>query len=993
MSEFVCQTWRVEDGLPQNSVMAIVQTRDGYIWLGTANGLARFDGVRFKRFGLAEGLSSLQVRVLLEDREGGLWVGTAKGLSRYRNGQFTSWTARDGLAGDMIMALAQDREGAIWIGTSTGSSRWHRGRFERIDATEEVANGYVRTLIADRNGVVWISLTKPGLTRWDGRKLVVVADWPKAFGVAPYQLMQDRAGRMWAGSVGRVTVGDGNSWKTYGPEAGVPRAKITSLAEDARGTIWAGSIDQGLYYLQAERFHRVDRSDGLSDDAVQVVMEDRERNLWVGMRSGGLNQLRLRQLSTRKIMDGNTELTLGSLAEAADGSLWVGTVGRGFYRLEEGKPEQRLSERPVVYQQTQAALATSDGSVWTSAGGVLSQWREGRMVSAYGAGTRLGSNIVSCLCEERKGGMWVGSRNGALMLLSKGEFIPVTNGVPGAELTALVQQPDGTLWIGSYGGGLGRVKERSGTIFGRAQGLRSDLIRALCLDSKGYLWIGTEGGGLSCLREGTIRSFGAQHGMGADTVVQILEDDANDLWLGTFRGVFQVSRRELENLLAGRTSRVHPRVFGKSDGMLSEQCAPGFGACLKTRAGLLCFATDRGITVIDPRKQRDETALPTVWLEEVLVNGQGQRLSDSLPGNQEAGHDQLTSLKIPPGGQRLEFRYTGLSFSAPDKVRFRYQLQGLDADWVEAGAERAAYYSYVPPGRYQFQVAAHTGDGAWSEAGANATVALAIQPYLWQTGWFQISAALLGLGTAAVGARFVTVRKGRRRLREMERQHALERERARIAKDIHDDLGASLTHITMLTQSARQKLDDSSAANGDLNQIYGTARDLTRAMEEVVWAVSPRHDSLDSLVTYLGTFAQDFAAASQLRCRLDLPPNLSELSLGSQVRHNVFLAFKEALHNVAKHAAASEVRISLKVEAGHFVLLVEDNGRGFRSDEPPSAAVAPEGRPARLLPGNGLANMRSRMVEIGGHCEIQSQFGLGTRVRCVLPRIADLSHK
>jgi ligand-binding sensor domain-containing protein len=233
MSEFVCQTWRVEDGLPQNSVMAIVQTRDGYIWLGTANGLARFDGVRFKRFGLAEGLSSLQVRVLLEDREGGLWVGTAKGLSRYRNGQFTSWTARDGLAGDMIMALAQDREGAIWIGTSTGSSRWHRGRFERIDATEEVANGYVRTLIADRNGVVWISLTKPGLTRWDGRKLVVVADWPKAFGVAPYQLMQDRAGRMWAGSVGRVTVGDGNSWKTYGPEAGVPRAKITSLAEDA----------------------------------------------------------------------------------------------------------------------------------------------------------------------------------------------------------------------------------------------------------------------------------------------------------------------------------------------------------------------------------------------------------------------------------------------------------------------------------------------------------------------------------------------------------------------------------------------------------------------------------------------------------------------------------------------------------------------------------------------------------------------------------------
>jgi signal transduction histidine kinase len=249
------------------------------------------------------------------------------------------------------------------------------------------------------------------------------------------------------------------------------------------------------------------------------------------------------------------------------------------------------------------------------------------------------------------------------------------------------------------------------------------------------------------------------------------------------------------------------------------------------------------------------------------------------------------------------------------------------------------------------------------------------------------------LGATAASARFVTVRKAKRRLEELERQHAIERERSRIAKDIHDDLGASLTHITMLTQSAREKLEDSAPANGDLRQIYGTARELTRTMEEVVWAVSPRHDSLDSLVTYLGTFAQDFAGASGLRCRLDLPAQVSELPLSSQVRHNVFLAFKEALHNVAKHAAATEVRISLKVEGGSFVLMVEDNGRGFRCDQPASVP-APAGEPAaRLLTGHGLPNMRSRLEQIGGYCEIQSQYGLGARVRFVAPLVIELSHK
>jgi signal transduction histidine kinase len=315
---------------------------------------------------------------------------------------------------------------------------------------------------------------------------------------------------------------------------------------------------------------------------------------------------------------------------------------------------------------------------------------------------------------------------------------------------------------------------------------------------------------------------------------------------------------------------------------------------------------------------------------------------------------------------------------APDKVLFKYQLEGLERDWKEAGTKRLVQYNYLRPGDYTFRVMACNNDEVWNREGAS--LAFTVLPYFWQTWWFEAGALAAGAGAVAAGVLWVARRRLRRKLEHSQRQHALERERARIARDIHDDLGASLTRITLLSQSARSELPSEHRAATDLDTIYGTARELTRAMDEIVWAVNPRHDSLDSLVTYVGRFAQNFLSPVGLRCRLDVPMNLPAWTLTAEIRHNLFLAVKEALHNVMKHARATEVRISLELLADGFVLVVADNGQGFDpSALAASAAVA--GDNPRLAPGNGLFNMRKRLEEAGGRCEWHTAPQEGTRVR------------
>lgn len=969
---FVFRTWGTEAGLPQNTVSVILQTRDGYLWLGTQAGLARFDGVRFLVYGLAEGLPSEQVRALYEDPQGSLWIGTAGGgLSRLRDGAIDTFTVEDGLSDFNVTALAGDSSGRIWIGTSAGLSLWQNGKFIQDQALAGLERGLIRTLLRDRHNATWISAAQ-GLFEFKGGRLNPSIGPPGDEVFSPYCLLEDRDGNLWASiGNGKILCRRNGVWGKYDEAVGVPYAYVTSLAEGVDGTIWAGSLDAGLYYFKAGRFHAITKQAGLSGDDIRSLLADGEGNLWVGTRSAGLNRLVRRNLSVYGPAQGLAHDFVRAVAETADGTLWVGTTGGGLYRGAANAFAMFGDDHIRFYANVESVLAPRDGSLWWGGSGALFQWQEGKLAASYTRANQpwLGDVAVTALCEDAPGGLWIGTSRGGVLQLRAGEFIPLAGWVARGAVTALAREINGTLWIGSMAGGLSRRHDDRIDNFSTTNGLPSNYIRALHLDAEGTLWIGTGGAGLARWQQGRIDCFTARQGLGDDTVSQILEDEDGHLWLGCNRGIFRFRKAELADLADGKTTFVHSRVYGITDGMLADECASGFSpAGLKLKSGQLCFSTIKGLVVIDPRQQEIDTQPPRVLMEEVMVDRQSQRIRPQAETSEDSETPRF-AITIAPGPREIDFHYTGLNFSAPEKVQFRFRLEGWDRDWVEAGTRRVAYYQRIPPGDYVFRVLACNADGIWSEPGAALTVT--VQPFLWQTGWF-----LAAVGTSLIGLLAGTVygvarRNYKRRLTQLETSHAIERERLRISQDMHDDIGSILTRVSILSDVGQSQADGATAPK-QFERIGSQVRAAVVALDEIVWATNPQDDNLPRFAEYVGRFADECFENTGVRCWQEMPTDLPKLPLRSDVRHNVFLAVKEALNNVLKHSGATEVWLRLALVEAQVWVEVEDNGHGFTPE------IVASG-------GNGLGNMKSRLAECGGSAELHSAPGQGVKIRFIFP--------
>jgi signal transduction histidine kinase len=662
-----------------------------------------------------------------------------------------------------------------------------------------------------------------------------------------------------------------------------------------------------------------------------------------------------------------TEISGGTILAGKPSDGLYGWEGKGFNRLAAGDSSQ-------ADPQINALLTVRDGSCWVAAGhGLLHFKNPQSMSNETGVVALAGLNVIS-LSEDNGGGIWAGTRNGELWHLQSGAWVAKSNLWQPHAITTMAQGAAG-MWVGTEGGGLFELQSDTiRTRLGKGSGLLSDLIRTLYMDGQGTLWIGTAGGGLTRWNNGAIATFTTREGLPDDTVSQILEDDAGRLWLGGNRGICCVGKHELGELMARNIPGVYPQIYGRADGMLSEECTGGFcPAGLKSKSGLLWFSTLKGVVVADPRPGNSGEPPPTVFLEEVLIDGitkhelrMNSRLGEKggLPGS---GGDGLI---IPPGKHRLEFRYTGLSFGAPERVRFRYRLEPLDSDWVDAaerGTRRTASYSYVPPGDYRFRVIACNADGVWNDTGAG--MELTVSSHFWQAWWFIGLAGLALIGAVGGAARFVEKEKLQRRLKRLEQERALERERARIAQDLHDDLGSSLTRISLLSDLARADKHHPGQIEAHAKKISQSAAQTVRALEEIVWALRPGSDSLQSLIEYIAHVANETFEGDRARCRLDLPHNVPVRPLPPEMRHNIFLIVKEALTNALKHASAKEVRVQAKATEYSLAITVQDDGKGF------DTAAAP-GRTGR----QGLGNMRRRAEAMNGRLEIRSAGGEGTTV-------------
>ncbi|HUC84744.1 MAG TPA: two-component regulator propeller domain-containing protein [Candidatus Acidoferrales bacterium] len=972
----IIRSWGTEAGLPQNSVNAIVQSQDGYLWLATRDGLARFDGIRFKVFGLEQGLPSVDISALLEDHEGTLWIGTfGSGLCRLAHGRIDTVPAPSHEPGsDTINCLGEDAAGHLWVGTVGGLRFYQHGQLMEDATLAGLRGGSITGLWRSRDGArMWISSSTAGLFAFHNGRLEPCVGPPEHERIGAESLFEDRQGRLWIGiGNGMVLCRQNASWRIFNEDDGLPFAYVTSITEDATGTIWAGSLDAGLYRFDGTRFNAVRQADGLSADDIKCLRCDREGNLWIGTRTGGLDRLSRRKLVVAGSAQGLTNDFTRSVAQTRDGTLWVGTVGGSMYRgnewrFEPLRPEQE--SRVYYYATVFPVLTAPDDSLWWGATFGLLHWQDDHLADCITNGSWIQNASVTALRNDGHGGLWIGTSAGHLEHLRNGQIVEFPGQITRATITSLAVQPDGALWVGTAASGLKFIRAGSTVAVAVTNGLSArSSIRTLYLDGRGALWIGTAGGGMSCWRNGRVAGFSASQGFTPRTVSQIVEDDRGFLWLGSSHGIFKVSKQDLLDCADGKRPSVHCRSFGLNDGMLTEECSGGFcPAGLKTQSGDICISTVKGLVFLNPNEEHDEMPPPKVLLEEALIGGASQDLADDrLPGGDFAASAPVRRrLTIPPGARDLELHYTAIAFSAPEKIGFRYRLEPADKSWTEAGPRRTVYYPRLSPGNFIFHVQACNADGVWS--GSDTTLAVTALPYFWETTWFRATSgsALAGLFAGALG--LVVRRRYRLRLARLQALNAIQRERLRISKDMHDQVGSVLTQVSQLTDMGLNEPGDPALARKRLERIGNHARLAVQSLDEIVWATNPKNDNLASFAEYVSRFGDEFFEYTRIRCWQEVPAALPALPLRAEVRHNVFLAVREALNNALKHSQCTEVWLKIKLDGGAVTLKIEDNGQGFV--------------PAQTIAGrNGLGNMQARMAECGGRVELSSAPGKGTCV-------------
>jgi ligand-binding sensor domain-containing protein/signal transduction histidine kinase len=981
---FTFRSWQREQGLPENYVRALAQISDGYLWVGTDEGVSRFDGVNFFSLGPQEGFQGGPVEVLFGDSRGALWIGSAAGgLSCWQAGHLQRFTVRDGLPSDSITALAEDHEGRIWVGTKSGLAACQNGRLVPLNGSEIFSGKRVTTLFCDPQGAMWVGVTGVGIfCGRDGRFSAWKDPQMDSLLRDPHCLLVDQKGRIWIGAGDSfVLCKDGDQWRRFAIPRRFATHYISALAEGPDETVWAGSVGEGLFEFKDGKLVVVNAGGGLSDNLIEALLVDQQGKLWVGTH-GGLNLLCPNKVTVLSHNDGLDYGAVQGVAEIKSGIAWA-VQPDGIYQWE-GRTFRKLllSQLSAQEPSVNTLLAARDNTCWVAGIHGLLHFKNPLAAEEDGAVPAMTNLNITALAEDSTGGIWAGTRDGALWHLAAGKWLALSHCPRPHPVTAVVPGSGGDLWVGTEGDGLYRISGNGYDLCQKVGGLPGDWVRTLYLDSQGVLWIGTDGDGLSRLNDGQIATFTTREGLPDNTISQILEDEGGNLWLGGDRGIFRIKKGDLDRLASHKIPAVYPLTYGFADGMLSEECASGFFPNgLKTAAGMLWFPTLKGIVVVDPGRTASSPA-PTVALEEVLVDGVPEVPvsipSDikSMAGPQSAG--AVTDyLQLTPGRHTLEIRYTGFSFDAPERVRFRYRLGGLDSSWVEAGTRRVAFYSFVPPGVYHFQVVACNGDGVWNEKGAG--LALKALPHFWQTWWFIGSGISLVCVIGAGSVRLVEKRRLRQRLKQLEQERALERERTRIAQDLHDLMGAKLCRISFLSEHARRSEAVPMEFQKEMRSISDDSREVLQSLDEIVWAVNPQKDSLEHLVSYIGQYARDYFRRTDIECDLEVPAQLPDQPLSSQARHHIFLAVQEALANILKHSGGTRARIAIACRNGDFEIIISDNGVGF---DP----VADESNSADSAAGfcNGLRNMRQRLAELNGRFFLESHRGRGTTIRFVL---------
>ncbi|MBI2837778.1 MAG: hypothetical protein HYX75_05660 [Acidobacteria bacterium] len=953
LTQYALEWWDLDKGLPQNTILAITQTSDGHIWFGTQEGLVRFDGSRMVVFDRTS-LGDSYVRALCADPDGSLWIGTEGGrLAHYRAGRFEVLSQ----PGKPVRAILRDHDGVLWIGTSQGGGllRYVNGTFTALTTKDGLTDNTILSLYEDRDGALWIGTRQGGLVRRVGSQFSALTTRDGLSSDAVAALCEDGKGGLWIGTFGGgLNHLSGGRIEILGTESSLPDNRVISLLRDRQGNVWAGTSERGLVRLSGGALSAFASRENPTIRGVHSLFEDREGSLWVGTATGGLCKFRDGTIIPFASEEGLPDDSVWGVHADRSGAVWIATGSHGVVEYRDGRFTDWNVRRGLASDAAISIYEDRAGALWFGTnGGGLSCLRGGR-ITPVRMSDGPADQVVTAICEEEDGTLWVGTAGTGLYRLKSGKFTVFgpDSGFASRIVFAVITDRRGDVWSGTSGAGLVRYSNGQFTSFAEKDGLLSNRVLTIYADRENTIWCGTDGGGLVRCKDGKLGVVTSEQGLFVNNVLQILEDDFGRMWMNTNKGIFWVRKSEVAELLSGTRSRIKSYSYDRADGMKNIEGNGGFQpAGCKSRDGRLWFPTLKGLVVVDPAHLRLNDQPPPVVIEDVVVDGKSVL----------AGGD----LRLPPGTEKLELHYAGLSYANSKRVAFKYQLEGYEESWVDAGSRRVAYYTRLRPGPYRFVVIACNEDGVWNTTGA--TQSLILLPRFYQTRLFAGFIALLTIG-AGWGLHLLRANSIRARFR------AILADRARIAREIHDSLSQCLTGISIQLHGIAQTMQgDPEAARRHMDLASHLVRNGLAESRLVVWDLRPHALEDRDLSRALEDLAR--LATSGTGIEVMVKSEGSIIPLPARVEAAMLRIGQESITNAVKHARCHSVHVTVSHSSNAVSLRVRDDGCGFD-------AVHGRGPESGHF---GLAGMRERAEQLGGTLSISSAPGDGTEVGVILP--------
>jgi signal transduction histidine kinase/ligand-binding sensor domain-containing protein len=949
LSQFGHRSWTQQQGLPQDSVRAIAQAPDGALWIGTDEGLARFDGVEFTVFRQSrDGLPNSVVTALIAARDGAIWVATLAGVSRLDGTRFTSFTRATGLGTPTVVDLFEARDRTVWAVGGRMVSAFRNGAVVNYGQEDGVPAEGLRELVELADGTL-VGVGFAEVVRFDGQRFHRYLTGGQVAGEFGSSMAVDRGGVLWIGTtLGVIAVAPDGRATRYDASRGVPAAPVRAVVVDRDGTLWIGTPN-GLARLEGDRFVRVTAPGFRPGVSIFDVLEDRDGSLWVGT-SSGLHRFREQPFTVFGMPEGFPSDQPTAVFEDRTGTLWVGFLDAGVLAVQGDRRRRVTRQNGLPSDEVFSIRGTRDGAVLVGSRGGLTRI-DRRGMHTIVPSDPFGRTAVYDVAEDRDGTLWLATAHGVLRMEHGRAVRMFAGGSTLADAVNVVAfDRDGALWAGSYDTGLWRWRDGAVDHFLKKDGLPSDAIRALVPDADGTLWIGTAGGGLSWWRDGRFGRLTSEDGLDSNTVGQILTGDAEYLWLGTSLGLARLRRGAL---FTGAFKRSDDAMYAASGGLRSSQCAPGFPASSGGRfdgRGRAWVVTSNGLAMVDPRDLTAFTPPAAPQIHAVIVDGRPVL--------------DRSAIELPAGVRRIEFQYSTVWLSSPERLQYQYRLDGLDADWIAAGPRRATDYNNLPPGQYRFLVRATLGEGV---TGPAAAIAFTRQAAWVEAAWFP-AAALTGLVALGWALYWLRLRQVRARFAVV-----LE-ERARISRELHDTLAQDFVGIaSQLTGVAgvlRQSPDLAEERLALARRM--TQHALTEARRSIMDLRTSALEGRD-LPAAIEHVAKTITSGSGVTVRVEGASRGDRLDADRQ--QQCLRIAQEAIANAVKHGRPTTVVVSLREDGDRLVLTIRDDGTGFDSE--------------RVFAGArghfGLLGMRERARRLGGDVSVASIAGQGTTVEARVP--------